>query len=100
MSPQPRCRAAPAPRFQLYVRFAAPCRARGGSNAPVSFSGASVAQGAVCGLDACTAAWLGDCRLWLGQRCWPALVGWRLLCVPLVVPALVPACLCIPNHRV
>ena len=23
-------------------------------------------------LDACTAAWLGDCRLWL---CWPALVG-------------------------
>ena len=37
---------------------------------PVSLSGASVAQGAVdmrvvCWLDAFTAAWLGDCRLWL-----------------------------------
>ena len=34
-----------APRFQLYLRCAGPCRARGGSCAPVS--GASVAQGAV-----------------------------------------------------
>ena len=62
---------APAPRFQLYVRCAGPCRARGGCRAPVSVSGASVAQGAMlceseCGvLDACTAGWLGDCRLWL-----------------------------------
>ena len=39
----------------------------------------------VCWLDACTAAWSGVCCLWLVQRCWPALVGWRLLCVPLVV---------------
>ena len=32
-------------------------------------------------LDACTAAWLGGCRLRLMQRCWPALVGWYFLCV-------------------
>ena len=38
---------APAPRFQLYVRCAGPRRARGGCRAPVSVSGASVAQGAV-----------------------------------------------------
>ena len=38
---------APAPRFQLYVRCAGPCRAHGGSRAPVSVSGASVAQGPV-----------------------------------------------------
>ena len=38
---------APAPRFQLYVRCAGPCRARGGSLPPVSVFGASVAQGAV-----------------------------------------------------
>ena len=36
---------APAPRIQLYARCAGPCRARGGSCAPVS--GASVTQGAV-----------------------------------------------------
>ena len=35
------------PRFQLYVRCAGPCRARGGCRAPVSVSGASVAQGGV-----------------------------------------------------
>ena len=38
---------APAPRFQLYVRCAGPCHARGGCRAPVSVSGSSVAQGAV-----------------------------------------------------
>ena len=38
---------APAPRIQLYVRCAGPCRARGGCRAPVSLSGASVGQGAV-----------------------------------------------------
>ena len=32
-------------------------------------------------LPACTAAWLGSRCLWLVQSCWPALVGWRLLCV-------------------
>ena len=50
-----RCRELPAgpgglprtPLFQLYVRCAGPCRARGGSRAPVSVHGASVAQGAV-----------------------------------------------------
>ena len=36
---------AAAPRFQLYVRCAGPCRAHGGCRAPVS--GATVAQGAV-----------------------------------------------------
>ena len=36
---------APAPRLQLYVRCAGPCRALGGCRAPVS--GASVAQEAV-----------------------------------------------------
>ena len=36
---------AAAPRFQLYMRCAGPCRARDGCRAPVS--GASVAQGAV-----------------------------------------------------
>ena len=30
---------------------------------------------------ACAAAWLGDCRLWLVLRCWPALVGWSVSCV-------------------
>ena len=38
---------APAPRFQLYVHYVAPCRARGGCRAPVSVSGASMAEGAV-----------------------------------------------------
>ena len=38
---------APAPRFQLYVRCAGSCRARGGCRAPVSVSGASVTQGAL-----------------------------------------------------
>ena len=38
---------APAPRFQLYVHYVAPCRARCGCRAPVSLSGASMAQGAV-----------------------------------------------------
>ena len=38
---------APAPRFQLYVQYLAPCRDRGGCRAPVSLSGASMAQGAV-----------------------------------------------------
>ena len=38
---------APAPRFQFYVHCVAPCRARGGCRAPVSRSGASMAQGAV-----------------------------------------------------
>ena len=60
---------APAPQFQLYVRCVGPCRARGGCRAAVSVAGASVAQGAVrCDvcvvswLDACAAAWLGNCR--------------------------------------
>ena len=38
---------APALRFQLYVQYVAPCRARGGCRTPVSLSGASMAQGAV-----------------------------------------------------
>ena len=38
---------APALRFQLYVRWAGPWRARGGCRTPVSVPGASVAQGAV-----------------------------------------------------
>ena len=50
----------------------------------------------VCWSDACTAAWLRYCHVWLEKRCWPVLVGWRLLCVPLVVSC--PS-LCIPNHR-
>ena len=33
--------------LQLYVRCAGSCRARGGCRAPVSVSGAAVAQGAV-----------------------------------------------------
>ena len=56
-------RSSRAPRFQLYLHCVGPCRARGGCRAPVS--SASVAQGAVCWLDAFTAAWLGDCHLWL-----------------------------------
>ena len=45
--PHGRRGSAPASRFQLYVRCPGPCRARGGSRAPVSASGASVAQRAV-----------------------------------------------------
>ena len=44
--------------------------------------------GVMCWLDDCTAAWSGDSRLWIVWLCWPVLVGWRLLCMPLVVSCL------------
>ena len=61
---------APAPRFQLYVRCAGPCHASGGCRAPFyalvpRWHRVRCDVRVVCWLDACTAAWLGDCRLWL-----------------------------------
>ena len=93
--------AAPAPRFQLYVCCTGPCRARGGYRAAVSVA---VAKSAVCGvLVRCLCRGLAGGLPFVVRIALLACVGGLafVVCVCLWwFPALVPARLCIPNHRV
>ena len=98
---------APAPQFQLCVSCAGPCRTQGGRRAAVSMAGASVAQGAVCWvcgvLVRCMCRGLAGRLLFVARVALLACVGGLafVVCVCLWwFPAIHPACLCIPNHRV